>query len=234
MPTQTQGSSGQPFQYTGQQSDADSGLCFLRARMYDPTIGRFLQRDVLAGSRSNSLSLNRYTYADDQPINQADPSGLATSKVLGPPVLVIDNVQFPFKAIAIWTAQSMGAPILLHRDANKTMQDKRRESVCPDGRFSVLSCDEYPFASTQEGGSAALSSTGRSAYAFPIPPEEQRREGGKISRFYQNNNVPDGGAFFVQVRFSRPTPSPLSLPWWLPFFGPKPAAPDTQPGEAPA
>ena len=41
IPTQTQGTSTQPFQYTGQQRDAESGLYDLRARMYDPSIGRF-------------------------------------------------------------------------------------------------------------------------------------------------------------------------------------------------
>ncbi len=42
VPTQTQGGVSQPFQFTGQQRDAESGLYYLRARMYDPTTGRFI------------------------------------------------------------------------------------------------------------------------------------------------------------------------------------------------
>ena len=43
VPTQVQGTSAQPFQFTGQQQD-DNGLIYLRARYYDPTSGRFLSR----------------------------------------------------------------------------------------------------------------------------------------------------------------------------------------------
>lgn len=39
VPTQTQGTSSQPFGYTGQQADPN-GLLYLRARYYDPTSGR--------------------------------------------------------------------------------------------------------------------------------------------------------------------------------------------------
>jgi RHS repeat-associated protein len=35
------------WQFTGEQRDADSGLYYLRARYYDPGIGRFLTRDPL-------------------------------------------------------------------------------------------------------------------------------------------------------------------------------------------
>jgi RHS repeat-associated protein len=37
------------MQFTGEQQDSESGLVYLRARMYDPQIGRFLQRDPFTG-----------------------------------------------------------------------------------------------------------------------------------------------------------------------------------------
>jgi len=52
--------------------------------MYDPQTGRFLQRDVLAGARNDIVSLNRYTYVQDDPVGRADPSGLSGNKVFGP------------------------------------------------------------------------------------------------------------------------------------------------------
>jgi RHS repeat-associated protein len=81
VPTATTGSSGQPFGYTGEQRDGESGLVYLRARMYDPTIGRFLQRDPYPGGIGAPLSLNRYSYVQNNPVNLIDPSGLDPLKV---------------------------------------------------------------------------------------------------------------------------------------------------------
>ena len=55
--------------FTGEQRDADSGLCYLRARYYDPSIGRFLSQDPLPGG-------NLYAYVGNSPVNFTDPSGL--------------------------------------------------------------------------------------------------------------------------------------------------------------
>lgn len=72
--TATTGSSSQPFTYTGEPRDA-TGLSYLRARYYDPTLGRFMSRDPFAGFASGPLSLNRYTYARSNPSTLRDPSG---------------------------------------------------------------------------------------------------------------------------------------------------------------
>ena len=75
VPTQAQVTSAQPFQFTGQQVDYN-GLVYLRARYYDPTSGRFLSRDPLAGSLLDPLSLNRYSYVANNPASLVDPSGM--------------------------------------------------------------------------------------------------------------------------------------------------------------
>lgn len=51
------------------------GLTYLRARWYFPQIGRFLQRDKYVGNPFEPSSLNRYVYAEGDPINKIDPSG---------------------------------------------------------------------------------------------------------------------------------------------------------------
>jgi RHS repeat-associated protein len=48
VPTHMQGTSGQPFQFAGQQRD-NTGLYDLRARYDDPSLGRFLGRDPARG-----------------------------------------------------------------------------------------------------------------------------------------------------------------------------------------
>ena len=70
----------QPFGYTGEFEDAafsqdDTAYVYLRARHYDPTIGRFLSRDSYPGSTSDPMSLNRYSYVHNNPVNMVDPSG---------------------------------------------------------------------------------------------------------------------------------------------------------------
>ncbi|WP_137940451.1 RHS repeat-associated core domain-containing protein, partial [Chitinivorax sp. B] len=63
------------YGYTGREPDV-AGLVYYRARWYDPSIGRFTQRDPsgLAGG------LNPYAYVDGDPINLIDPSGLTSAK----------------------------------------------------------------------------------------------------------------------------------------------------------
>ncbi|MBA3688501.1 MAG: RHS repeat-associated core domain-containing protein [Chloroflexi bacterium] len=65
---------GQPFNFAGEQLDAVTGLYHLRARQYDPSIGRFLTTDPVAGRAADPYSSN-YSYAGNNPILFADPSG---------------------------------------------------------------------------------------------------------------------------------------------------------------
>jgi len=69
------GASDNPYRYTGQQFDALTGLYSLRARYYDPALGRFLSRDPAEPLLTLPRALNRYVYVADNPLNAADPSG---------------------------------------------------------------------------------------------------------------------------------------------------------------
>ncbi|XGA14891.1 RHS repeat-associated core domain-containing protein, partial [Paenibacillus thiaminolyticus] len=50
------------FRYSEEYWDAATELQYLRARWYDPSIGRFLTEDTYEGEINNPLSLNLYTY----------------------------------------------------------------------------------------------------------------------------------------------------------------------------
>ena len=63
------------FRYCGEYYDSESGTIYLRARYYDPTIGRFISRDSVTGENTDPLSLNLYTYCHNNPIIGTDPSG---------------------------------------------------------------------------------------------------------------------------------------------------------------
>ncbi|MEY8356558.1 RHS repeat-associated core domain-containing protein [Lachnospiraceae bacterium 54-53] len=56
--------------YTGQQYDQETEQYYLRARFYNPVVGRFLQEDVYRGD-----GLNLYAYCGNNPVVYYDPSG---------------------------------------------------------------------------------------------------------------------------------------------------------------
>ena len=58
------------IRYTGQQYDDLTGQYYLRARYYNPELGRFMQEDVYQGD-----GLNLYAYCSNNPVVYYDPSG---------------------------------------------------------------------------------------------------------------------------------------------------------------
>ena len=54
--------------FSGEQNDAETGLVFLRARYYDPAIGRFISKDPGHPTAARPQSLNQYSYAENNPV----------------------------------------------------------------------------------------------------------------------------------------------------------------------
>lgn len=69
------------FTFTNREYDSETGFYYYRARIYDPSIGRFLQEDPFPGSLALPTTfLSKYIYANNSPLNYTDPSGLFSIK----------------------------------------------------------------------------------------------------------------------------------------------------------
>jgi RHS repeat-associated protein len=64
-----------PYQYTGEAWDAEVELVYLRARYYQPKVGRFIAKDPWPGDVWRPGTLNRYQYVTNNPITRVDPAG---------------------------------------------------------------------------------------------------------------------------------------------------------------
>ena len=62
--------------YRGERFDATLGEYYLRARFYDPRMGRFTGMDTYANNRLKPDTINRYAYVSHNPIELLDPTGL--------------------------------------------------------------------------------------------------------------------------------------------------------------
>lgn len=75
---------------------------------------------------------------------------------------------------------------------NTLFSRNRKDSGCRAMKAKLpYSCDEYPFASTQEGGFGAV--------LKKVLLKENQSQGGQLSAFYRKYNIQDGGCFDVVV-----------------------------------
>jgi RHS repeat-associated protein len=130
------GTTPNPYLYSGGRFDSNLSLYHLRARYYNPLTGRFETMDPYVGNIANPVTLNKYTYALGDPVNQVDPSGrdvferavleetneFTTTLKLQRALAVEECVDNAALAIRIfWGFDIRGLPILEYGDVLETL-----------------------------------------------------------------------------------------------------------------
>ena len=77
-----------PFGYRGEYTDSESGLVYLRARMYDPETGRFINEDPARDG------LNWYVYCSGNPIMFVDKTGESAIAIAAGGVVLYEAVPY--------------------------------------------------------------------------------------------------------------------------------------------
>ncbi|CAA0121101.1 tRNA(Glu)-specific nuclease WapA [Halioglobus japonicus] len=91
------GSTENNYLFAGEQLDSTTNNYYLRARYYDPSVGRFAQMDSWMGIDPQPITLNKYIYGDVDPVSKIDPSGNFSLGSLG----TASNIQTTLATAAI-------------------------------------------------------------------------------------------------------------------------------------
>ncbi|RXZ81563.1 RHS repeat-associated core domain-containing protein [Paenibacillaceae bacterium] len=99
--------------YTGHTYDRVLGQYFAQARMYDPVNKRFISEDTYEGNIGNPLSLNWYTYVENNPLIYVDPSGHKLEDIMS----IKNNKVDPIQIIIMGNTVSMNIHVTIYGDA---------------------------------------------------------------------------------------------------------------------
>lgn len=119
------GASPNAFKFAGEQTDDELGLIYLRARYYDPSMGRFMSKDPKAGHEHVTQSLNLYPYSQNNPVTLTDPSGELVPLLIGAALVGI-GLYKGLEAVATnWerTMGSYGRALNMIGDPSATAED---------------------------------------------------------------------------------------------------------------
>jgi RHS repeat-associated protein len=140
-------------------------------------------------TKPDNLTFNQWSTAVDQ---CQESTGLSISQCSEQPIFIVDGKRTPEIAINDISAQAKGHPMLLTYNGGGKLRDNNRELAgCKSAWQGPGSCDEYPFASSHEGGVGAQTRG--------VSQSEQHKQGGDLGGFITSNKMVAGDQFLVVV-----------------------------------
>ncbi len=196
------------FTYTGKEEVTEIGLQWhdYGARWYDPAVGRWSAVDPLAASYASN---SPYAYVANNPISSIDPDGKQIEDLIDRIRYTGEDARIAFEGLKASEASAVhlvfeeftptiyeatndafkaNKPQVLTYDDDKDARDRRRrEATMGTQTQPGMQRDEYPYASTEEGGTGAQVTL--------VPSYENSLQGGQLSLLYRL--IEDGDRFLV-------------------------------------
>ncbi|MEV5881782.1 DUF6531 domain-containing protein [Streptomyces sp. NPDC052020] len=184
-----------PLRFPGQYADPETGLHYNFFRHYDPDTGRYASPDPLGLVPAP----NPMTYVHN-PATAMDVLGLAPCRVFAVssagtvnvlPVAHFSERDFPGVNENLAEALARGeSPIVTRQTGRRNIRRNRRHAQQGlDRPPSDMTWEEYPFASSAEGGRGAVTTL--------VERAENNRQGGFLSAFYTQHGIRNGDQFYV-------------------------------------
>jgi len=120
-----------PFRYCGEYHDIETGYIYLRARYYNPAVGRFISEDPIFDGD------NWYVYCANDPINYADPSGLEKIVVSGSEY---DKGRYKYNFIepAIKSLKANGGTWIVSKTGYSSSAIKKMKNVAKSNSVKIV------------------------------------------------------------------------------------------------
>ena len=203
--TEHQGTSNNKYQYAGEQKDV-TGNYYLRARYYNPSVGRFTQMDSYMGQSNNPITLHKYLYANANPVMYTDPSGYfgLGGFSFGGLVSMMQSAA-RYSTIAINTLDKVDTVLTLvqmTRGADQAFDAVRRELKSQKSASTNLKPFIEALNNSDEAAMTLAANTGWLIGQMALPKQEDL-----IKQFLANPKN--------DLIVYAPTPRPLDTPTWL-------------------
>ena len=149
------------FLYNGRDGVVtdDNGLIYMRARYYSPELRRFINADIIAGEIFNAVTLNRYAYANGNPVSNIDPFGLSAERGNSSVEMGFDWSVFDYNfaaGIPFEIALDDSNRILLYNYLKKAIETAARPNNIGVGTWNKLIAEDLKWLDDTLGASSAV------------------------------------------------------------------------------